>query len=141
MRPLGVFLALAPALALTAACGSAPVAKTQMSATQEVYVFNTYGAEEGRVDQRPADLVLSEFSTLNSVAWRSWGPTRALGTGKLSGSWCLPECADAPYDATVTLNVVQPVRGKAYFTRYELSAQLPPKQRESADLEGRLPTP
>ena len=106
-----------------------------------VYVFNTYGAEEGRTDQRPADLVLSEFSTLNHVAWQSWGPTQALGTGKLSGTWCLPGCLDAPYDATVTLRALQPVRGKAYFTHYELRAKLPPAQRQDADLQGSLPTP
>jgi hypothetical protein len=135
MRLPGVLLALV----LTAACGSSP-AKDQMSATQ-VYVFNTYGAEQGRVDQRPPDLVLSEFSTLNTLTWQSWGPTKALGTGKLSGTWCLPGCADAPYDATVTLKSVQPVRGKAYFTRYELRADLPQKQRDSADLDGRLPVP
>ncbi|GII53451.1 hypothetical protein Pth03_18400 [Planotetraspora thailandica] len=106
-----------------------------------VYVLNLYGAEEGRSDQKPGDLTVSEFSTLNGVTWQSWGPTRAAGSGELTGSWCLPQCMDTPYTATVTLSNVAAVKGKGYFTKYEITAQLPQDQRDKADLTGTLPTP
>ena len=115
--------------------------ETPTTARPQVYVLNFYGAEEGRAEQRPRDLVLSEFTTINAVTWQSWGPTRAVGRGKLSGMWGLPECGDAPYDATVTLGAVVPVRGKGYFSRYAVTARLPDDQRKRADLTGRLPIP
>ncbi|MFC0864092.1 hypothetical protein ACFHYQ_17495 [Sphaerimonospora cavernae] len=126
------------------ACGSTGTAQPDgRRAIPEtpVYVMNLYAAEQGRADQRPADLVISEFTTLNGVTWRTWGPTRAIGTGGLSGSWCLPACADTPYAATVTLSGVVPVRGKGYFTRYEIVADLPLDLREQADLRGSVPGP
>ena len=124
--------------AAVAGCGSAP---TGSAAETPVYVLNFQGSERGRADQRPANLVLSEFSTMSGVTWRTWGPTRATGAGKLSGTWCLPGCADAPYDATVTLSSVIPVRGKGYFSRYAIRADVPLKHRPEADLAGVLPTP
>jgi hypothetical protein len=124
---------------LSAACGASPSSGTVTETP--VYVINFHGAELGRSDQRPKDLVLSEFSTLNGLTWQSWGPTRAVGAGKLSGTWCLPTCLDAPYDAGVTLSNVLPVKGRGYFTRYRIEAKLPPGQQEGADLAGILPTP
>ncbi|MEW9530448.1 hypothetical protein [Microbispora sp. NPDC049125] len=107
-----------------------------------VYVLNLHGAEKsGRPDQRPARLVLSEFSSMSGVTWHTWGPTRATGAGKLSGTWCLPQCMDTPYDAEVTLSNVMPVKGKGYFTRYRIESDLPQAQRPDADLSGVLPTP
>ncbi|GAA4213357.1 hypothetical protein [Microbispora amethystogenes] len=119
-------------------CGASPAGP---AAETPVYVLNLRGSEQGRPDQRPAILVLSEFSTISAVVWRSWGPTRAVGAGKLSGTWCLPACEDAPYDATVTLSNVTPVRGKGYFSRYAVAAEVPVRQRPAADLSGVLPTP
>ncbi|MEV4460078.1 hypothetical protein [Microbispora sp. NPDC049633] len=131
--------ALVAALAATlGGCGSAP---TEPVAETPVYVLNFRDSERGRPDQRPANLVLSEFSTMSAVTWRTWGPTRATGAGKLSGTWCLPECADAPYDATVTLSSVIPVKGKGYFSRYAVTADVPVRHRPEADLSGVLPTP
>jgi hypothetical protein len=121
-----------------AACGSADKAA---AGEPGIYVFNFHHAEQGRADQRPRDLVLSEFSTMSRVTWSVWGPSRASGTGKLSGMWCLPRCADTPYDATVTLSSVIPVRGKGYFTRYRVSVNLPEAERDGADLAGILRTP
>lgn len=121
-------------------CGSTGDRAAVTGAT--VYVMNFHGTEQGRADYRPRDLVLSEFTTLNAMTWRSWGPARAVGTGRLSGSWCLPTCSDAPYQATVTLSHVVPARGKGYFTRYEITAAgLPRDQVDRAVLEGALPTP
>jgi hypothetical protein len=48
---------------------------------------------------------------------------------------------DRPYEATVTLSNVSPVKGKGYFTKYEITAQVPEDQRDKADLTGTLPTP
>ncbi|MBP2706478.1 hypothetical protein JOL79_21955 [Microbispora sp. RL4-1S] len=106
-----------------------------------VFVLNFHHAEQGRSDQRPGDLVLSEFSAMTKVVWRTWGPTRATGSGKLTGVWCLPHCASRPYDATVTLSNVLAVRGKGYFTRYRVVADIPEEERRQADLAGVLPTP
>ncbi|GAA1013448.1 hypothetical protein Aple_054310 [Acrocarpospora pleiomorpha] len=106
-----------------------------------VYVFNSFGEEEGRPDQRPADLVVSEFSSLSKLTWRNWGPETAVGAGKLSGSWCLPECLDKPYDATVTLSSIKMAQGQAYFSKYDIQVDLPVAQQEGADLNGTLATP
>ncbi|GLW23466.1 hypothetical protein DI270_001105 [Microbispora triticiradicis] len=131
-------LAVAVLGAGVSGCGASqagPVAETP------VYVLNLQGSEQGRPDQRPAILVLSEFTTISEVTWHSWGPTRAVGAGRLSGTWCLPACENAPYEATVTLSNVTPVRGKGYFSRYAVAAEVPPRQRPAADLSGMLPTP
>ncbi|MEU8275425.1 hypothetical protein ACFYOK_26415 [Microbispora bryophytorum] len=119
-------------------CGPAP---TGPAAETPVYVLNLQNSERGRAEQRPANIVLSEFSTMSGVTWRTWGPTRATGAGRLSGTWCLPECADAPYAATVTLSSVIPVKGKGYFSRYAITADMPVLHRPEADLSGVLPTP
>jgi hypothetical protein len=126
-------------LCLSAACGASPSSGT--ATATPIYVFNFFGAEDGRTDQRPRDLVVSEFSTINGLTWQSWGPSRAVGMGKLSGTWCLPECLDKPYDARVTLSNVIPVKGQGYFTKYRIEAKLPADQKETADLSGVLQTP
>ncbi|WP_182898312.1 hypothetical protein [Microbispora sp. H10830] len=127
--------------ALCVAAGGCGAAPTGPPAETPVYVLNLQNSERGRAEQRPANLVLSEFSTMSGVTWRSWGPTRATGAGRLSGTWCLPECADAPYAATVTLSSVIPVKGKGYFSRYAVTADVAVRHRPEADLSGVLPTP
>ncbi|WP_182907224.1 hypothetical protein [Microbispora sp. H13382] len=136
--PVRLFVTASALAAALGGCGSAP---TDPPPETPVYVLNLRDSERGRPDQRPANLVLSEFSTMSAVTWRTWGPTRATGAGKLSGTWCLPECADAPYDATVTLSSVIPVKGKGYFSRYAVTADVPVRHRPEADLSGVLPTP
>ncbi|MEU8060539.1 hypothetical protein [Microbispora bryophytorum] len=126
---------------LCAAVGGCGPAPTGPAAETPVYVLNLQNSERGRAEQRPANIVLSEFSTMSGVTWRTWGPTRATGAGRLSGTWCLPECADAPYAATVTLSSVIPVKGKGYFSRYAITADMPVLHRPEADLSGVLPTP
>ncbi|GIH27917.1 hypothetical protein Aph01nite_62270 [Acrocarpospora phusangensis] len=147
-------IALAAAVLATAACGTStssgtpsPTAPTSStvtttpSAAGPVYVFNLFGDEQGKPDQRPGNLVVSEFSSLKDVNWQSWGPDTAVGSGKLSGSWCLPECLDKPYDATVTLSAIKQAEGQSYFSKYDIQVDLPVAQQEGADLSGTLATP
>ncbi|MEU0519747.1 hypothetical protein [Streptosporangium sp. NPDC006007] len=134
----------------TAACGAGTGTATGAGpgtagetprAVEQVYVINLHGAEDGRADQRPENLVVSEFSSLRKVGWRSWGPDGAVGTGRLSGTWCLPTCRKTPYTATVTLGGVKKVRGKNYFTTFSIDGDFT-KPRETADtLTGNLPMP
>ncbi|GLX02914.1 hypothetical protein [Microtetraspora sp. NBRC 16547] len=159
MRKIVIAAAVA-VLGMAAACGqggSAPTPKgeesagrpgaeptvtaTTSQAAPPIYVRNLHGAEAGRDDQRPANLVLSEFSVLNGITWKSWGPDRAVGTGGLSGSWCLPGCLKKQYEATVTLSGVTTVKGTRYFTRFDVDGDFP-KPGDPADaLVGSLPTP
>lgn len=88
---------------------------------QEVYVFNTYGDEEGRPEQEPGDLVASEFTTFNRMDWSEWGAAAASGRGEVSGTWCLPECGESPYAVGVELADPQEIGGTAYFTGYTVT--------------------
>ncbi|WP_433351459.1 hypothetical protein ACQP25_00090 [Microtetraspora malaysiensis] len=122
--------------------GTTPEAVVATSpTTTPVYVNNLYGAEQGRDDSSPANLVLSEFSSMSGITWTSWGPDQAVGTGGLSGSWCLPGCTEKPYEATVTLSGVTTVKGTQYFTQFAVDGDFP-KPGDPADaLAGSLPTP
>ncbi|MFF0578135.1 hypothetical protein [Streptosporangium saharense] len=106
-----------------------------------VYVINLYGAEEGRPDRRPANLVASEFSSLKEITWRSWGPDRAVGDGRLSGMWCLPGCQAKPYEATITLSKARKVGGKRYFTKFDIDGDFPRPTSSDDTLRGTLPLP
>ncbi|MFW5420500.1 hypothetical protein J0910_28195 [Nocardiopsis sp. CNT-189] len=85
------------------------------------YVFNTHGDEQGRPQQRPEDLVASEFTSFTGLEWQEWGTDSAVGRGGLSGTWCLPECQDDPYPATVELGDPENVGGTLYFTTYRVT--------------------
>ncbi|MBB6175096.1 hypothetical protein HNR23_005156 [Nocardiopsis mwathae] len=84
----------------------------------EIYVFNTYGDEQGYPDQRPEVLVASEFTTFNGLTWSAWGSVPASGDGYVLGTWCLPECQDDPYPVTVELGEPELFDGDAYYTTY-----------------------
>ncbi|MEV7010937.1 hypothetical protein [Streptosporangium sp. NPDC051022] len=118
-----------------------PVTQEVTPRAEQVYVINLHGNEEGVADQRPANLVASEFSTLKGVTWRSWGPERAVGSGKLSGTWCLPGCQTNPYDATITLSKVRKVGDKRYFTRFGITGDFPGPTSPADTLNGALPLP
>ncbi|GAA3071948.1 hypothetical protein [Streptosporangium carneum] len=164
MRGIIVAVAVAVLGATTAACGlgaaqaeprrawagdtaqitSQPeegVTRSEGRRAEPVYVINLYGAEDGRADQRPENLVVSEFSTLKGITWRSWGPGRAVGAGKLSGTWCLPDCLDSPYDATITLSKVKKAMGKRYFTKFAIDGDFPKPDQIDDTLTGALPLP
>ncbi|GAA1993927.1 hypothetical protein GCM10009799_19880 [Nocardiopsis rhodophaea] len=111
----------------------------------EIYVFNTYGNEQGFRDQRPEVLVASEFTTFSDLTWSSWGGTPAVGAGTVSGTWCLPGCLDDPFPVTVELDTPKEFGGDDYYTTYAVTdgSDLPPDMRErmeGAD-EGRLMVP
>ncbi|MEV8631680.1 hypothetical protein AB0395_08490 [Streptosporangium sp. NPDC051023] len=151
MRRIIVTVVVALLGLMSAACGAGvsqvaplgeePVAHVVSPEAEPVYVINLYGAEDGRPDQRPANLVVSEFSTLKGITWRSWGPGRAVGSGKLSGTWCLPACQTNPYDATITLSKVKKVGGKRYFTRFDIGGDFPQPDSFDDTLRGALPLP
>ncbi|MBB2909172.1 hypothetical protein FHS43_000418 [Streptosporangium becharense] len=126
----GVITALRHASAAGLVAGAGPV-----------HVFNLYGAEEGRADRRPANLVLSEFSSMRDVVWRTWGPRRAAGRGLLSGTWCMPGCLAEPYAATVELGAVREIGGKRFFTRFAADGDFPHPESPADTLSGALPTP
>ncbi|WP_062431140.1 hypothetical protein [Herbidospora daliensis] len=131
------------------ACGSAPDGipsptppSSSTSSAQEVYVLNFFGDEQGSPAQKPADLVISEFSTMNKLLWDKWGPDTAEGRGMLTGSWCLPDCLDQPYDAKITLSTPVGKAGRTYFTSYTIEPDdLQSAQEQGADLVGTLQTP
>ena len=128
-----------PGAAAPAGPAAAPAAPAPAA---PVYVWNLYGAEQGRAARRPARLTLSEHTPLHDLAWRRWGRAAAVGTGRVLGTWCLPRCTEEPYPATVRLT--RPVRhkGRRYFTRYVVTAPtLSRAERSAADLKGALPVP
>ncbi|MDP9863344.1 MULTISPECIES: hypothetical protein [Streptosporangium] len=142
MRSSAIATVVAVLGTVVATAGSgAAVAGTGPRGPEPVYVFNLHGAEEGRADQRPTDLVLSENSSISEVTWSKWGPQAALGTGKLTGTWCLPDCETEPYTATVLLGSVQRMKGKRYFAHFGVSGDFPEPEDHIGALIGELPTP
>ncbi|GAA3764146.1 hypothetical protein HDA32_004997 [Spinactinospora alkalitolerans] len=114
-------------------------------AAAEVFVYNTHGNERGEDDRRPEGLVASEFTTFNDLEWRSWERESATARGDLSGTWCLPDCGEDPYEVTVTLDEPEEVDGRLYFTEYTVggSGELPEEMREKMERSdgGRLILP
>ncbi len=88
------------------------------------YVVNFYGEEnaDGNPEREPGNLVVSEHSSIQQIEWQEWNGGEAVGTGLLSGIWCLPECMDEPFEATVTLSDPTDVNGDLYFSTFELEA-------------------
>ncbi|MFC4565220.1 hypothetical protein ACFO4E_25480 [Nocardiopsis mangrovi] len=123
---------------------SAPPEESPSSGS-EVFVYNTYGDEAGGPTREPAGLTASEFTSFTGLTWRSWSADSAEARGRLTGSWCLPDCQDRPYEVVVELKDPQDVEGTEYFTTYEVtdSGDLPDDMRErmtEAD-QGRLMLP
>ncbi|GAB3211503.1 hypothetical protein ACQEU5_06045 [Marinactinospora thermotolerans] len=100
----------------------------------EVFVYNTYQAEEGRADREPATLTASEHTTFQNLEWTSWDGASATAEGEILGTWCLPECQDDPYAATITLVEPEEVDGTLYYTGYTVeSEELPEEMREKME--------
>ena len=115
------------------------------SASADVFVYNTYGDERGSADREPEGLTASEFTTFTELDWSTWSDESAEGEGRVSGTWCLPECQDDPYGVTVELHGPEDVDGRDYYTAYTLTdtGNLPEdmhKRMREAD-EGRLMLP
>ncbi|MFI6389210.1 hypothetical protein [Nonomuraea sp. NPDC050540] len=111
------------ALALTAACGAAGGVRVEGPAPPSesrgpVYVV----AYMGDALQRPSDFALTEFSGMNGVRWQSWGGERAVGTGELSGTWCLPGCEAKGYPATITLSRLTRLERTGYYARFTVTS-------------------
>ncbi|PRX99947.1 hypothetical protein [Allonocardiopsis opalescens] len=117
-----------------------PSASPSADVTGDTQVWNLWRDESGRPQQAPAGLVLSEFSTLNELAWHGWQADTASGTGMLSGTWCLPECTEDPFPVEIVLGDPAPVEGTDYFTTYEITWQgAPPPGMEDGFDDGAHP--
>ncbi|MFB6438435.1 hypothetical protein ACFCVY_16900 [Streptomyces sp. NPDC056411] len=106
------------------------------------YVINHYGeenADRGRAERNPAHLVLSEFTSINAVDWKKWDAKRAVGTGEVTGSWCLETCMDKPLKATVTLSDPRTVDGRKVYTSFTLKLAGGAGQYDAEDLHGTRP--
>ncbi|MEU7582351.1 hypothetical protein AB0B50_32745 [Streptomyces sp. NPDC041068] len=75
--------------------------------------------------QRPTKVGLTEFVTLTDLKWKDWGGPTARATGKVGGEWCLPGCADKPYDATLTLSGLERQERVAYYRRATVEPKKP----------------
>lgn len=96
--------------------------------TGPVYVADAMG----RPLQRPTSVGLTEFVTVTGLSWRDWGGPTARATGKLGGEWCLPGCADKPYEATLTLSGLERQERVAYYRRATVEPASPEKLPSSA---------
>ncbi|GAB7032470.1 hypothetical protein AB0G35_03540 [Streptomyces sp. NPDC021749] len=127
----------------TVGCGGPATPHTEGAAPRPtrvsgpVYVSDTMGHPLSR----PTRIGLTEFSTLTGLTWRSWGGPKAVATGRLSGTWCLPRCSDSGYRATVELSGLVRQENVSYYSRAAVrSSHLPPE--DSDDLSAvHLPVP
>ncbi|MHA4773349.1 hypothetical protein L1085_002470 [Streptomyces sp. MSC1_001] len=143
---LAAGLAGAAVLGLFAAAQSAnsapprePVASVS---TVSPYVVNHFGeenADTGRAERRPKDLVLSEFTGIHRVTWRVWGATKAVGTGEVTGTWCLDTCLDKPLKATIVLSDPRTVDGRVVYSAFTLAPAGRSDAYDSEDLQGKRP--
>ncbi|QSB04372.1 hypothetical protein [Natronoglycomyces albus] len=66
--------------------------------------------------QEPSSLNLQYTVHAGELEWFMWGPDTAMATGQITGKWCIPECHDSPYEATIILCDVQ----DNHFKRYSI---------------------
>ncbi|GHI04163.1 hypothetical protein AQI88_35320 [Streptomyces cellostaticus] len=116
-------------------------AKAAHSATAP-YVINHYGekyADTGHAERRSKVLVLSEFTSIHQVSWKQWGAKKAVGTGKVTGNWCLDTCLDKPLKATISLSDPKTVGGKKVYSAFTLKLSGHPGTYDAEDLQGKRP--
>ncbi|QEU93804.1 hypothetical protein [Streptomyces kanamyceticus] len=89
--------------------------------TGPVYVADAMGQPL----RRPTSVGLTEFVTVTGLSWRDWGGPTARATGRLGGEWCLPGCADKPYEATLTLSGLERQERVAYYRRATVEPKKP----------------
>ncbi|MDG4862067.1 hypothetical protein P8605_28395 [Streptomyces sp. T-3] len=106
-----------------------------------VYVADSMGQPL----RRPTAIGLTEFVTVSELRWGSWGEGTAHATGMLSGQWCLPGCAEKPYEVKVTLSGLEKQERVAYYRRATVEPVHPeelPKSAVKVQLQGiRLSVP
>ncbi|WEB45307.1 hypothetical protein MOV08_42445 [Streptomyces yunnanensis] len=144
---LAAGLAGAAALGLSAtaqaANGAVPAAPTKAVRTAVTpYVINHFGeenADTGRAERRPRDLVLSEFTSIHQVDWKQWGAKEAVGTGQVTGTWCLDTCLTKPLKATISLSDPKVVNGKRVYSAFTLKLAGQQGTYDSEDLQGKRP--
>jgi hypothetical protein len=91
----------------------------------------------GHVGVRPRVMETSTDGTVKGLTWLRWGPSGAVGRGKLEMRYCNPNCAVGPTKvaaATVTLSSVRTCGGRRYFD--VASLRIPPAE---SPAEGRQP--
>ncbi|GLX02833.1 hypothetical protein [Microtetraspora sp. NBRC 16547] len=91
--------------------------------------------------RRPSAFALDEFHGVAGIRWRSWGEAKAVGTGGLSGMWCLPACQEKPYPATITLSGLTWRERVGYYTRFTVWAQGLPADKAGELTDRPLPLP
>lgn len=138
---LGIFATAHAAQASTVDRGGVHATGTARTAGTP-YVINHYGeenADRGRAERSPRNLVLSEFTSINEVTWKQWGAKKAVGTGQVTGTWCLDTCLDKPLKATVTLTDPKTVNGRKVFTAFTLKPADGAGAYDAEDLRGKRP--
>src|SRR5690625_4034722 len=80
----------------SATAGMAAGNATPTAPPERIFVFNTHGNEQGEADRRPEDLVASPSTTFTGLEWDTWGGGPAQATGRVQGTWCLPDCQGDP---------------------------------------------
>lgn len=131
MRTRLALLMLA-AVTAVAACGPGGEVRVEgpappASPRRPVYVI----VYMGDALQRPERFALTEFSSMTKVRWQSWGGPTAVGEGEVSGTWCLPGCANKGYPATITLSDISWLERTGYYSKFTVDSA---HQIESDDL-------
>ncbi|MFF4418947.1 hypothetical protein ACFYY8_40995 [Streptosporangium sp. NPDC001559] len=114
--------------------GSAPPSKPPRG---PVYVI----AYLGDPLRRPSRLALDEFNSVTGIRWESWGGESAVGTGELSGTWCLPDCQERPYRGTITLSELIWHERAGYYGRFTVRADGLPPDKAKELTGGKLTVP
>ncbi|UGY91473.1 hypothetical protein [Streptomyces gobiensis] len=139
---LALMLSLA-AVAAAAGCGGPAQPRVEgpaPSASRAVGPVYVSDPVVGQPLRRPTSFG-TEHTSLSRLSWRSWGKEKAVATGRVTGMWCMPDCAKSGYPATVELSRLVRQENVSYYTRATVrSTRLPPEQaRELRDLP--LPVP
>lgn len=141
---LGMFATAQAADATTATQRTVATAHSTSTAraNNTPYVINHFGeenADKGRAERSPKNLVLSEFTSIKRLGWKQWDAKQAVGTGEVTGTWCLDTCLDKPLKATVTLGDPKTVNGKKVFSSFTLKLAGGQGAYDAEDLHGKRP--
>ncbi|MDI3406491.1 hypothetical protein [Streptomyces cavernicola] len=107
------------------------------------YVVQRSGEEtpdaRAGAQRRPERLVLTEFTSISGVDWARWDARDAVGSGLVTGSWCLSTCQDKPLKATLRLSDPRTVDGKRVYSAFTLTLSDRTGTYDSEDLRGKRP--